>query len=102
VTAAPGLEVGAAAEALEVAQRVVADEHDIAAAATVAAVGTALGHVGLAPEAEATVAAGSGPDVDARSILHASIVSAEAHPVQSRRPETRSGTSRCPLPNQSF
>ncbi len=49
---------------------VVADEHDVAAPATVAAVGTALGDVGLAPEAEAAVAAGSGLNMDASSILH--------------------------------
>ena len=45
---------------LQIAQRVVADEHDIAAAAAVAAVGSAPGDVGLPAEAEAAVAAGSG------------------------------------------
>jgi hypothetical protein len=74
VTAAAGLEVRATPEALEVAQRVVAHEHNVAAAPAVAAVGAALGHVGLAPEAEAPVAAGSGRYVDARSILHVPIV----------------------------
>ena len=54
----------------QVAQRLVADEHDVAAAAAVAAVGAALGHVRLAAKAEAAVAAGAGLDVDARSILH--------------------------------
>ena len=71
VAAAARLEVRAAAEVLEVAQRVVAHEHDIAAAAAVAAVGAALGHVRLTPEAEAAIAAGAGRDVDACPILHA-------------------------------
>ena len=64
------LKCDAAAEALEVAQRVVADEHDVAAATAVAAVGAALGDVGLAAEAEAAVAAGAGLHVDARTIVH--------------------------------
>ena len=60
MAAAPRLECDAAPEALEVAQRVVAHEHHVAAAAAVAAVGAALGHVGLAAEAQAAVAAGAG------------------------------------------
>ena len=56
---------------LEIAQRVVAHEHDVAAAAAVAAVRPALGHVRLAAEAEAAVAAAAGLDVDACAILHA-------------------------------
>ena len=57
VAAALGAEVRAAAEALQVAQVVVAAQHDVAAAAAVAAVGAALGHVRLAPEGQAAVAA---------------------------------------------
>ena len=70
VTAAARLEVRAAAEALEIAQRVVAHEHDIAAATPVAAVRSAPRDVRLAAEAETAVAAGAGLDVDARSVLH--------------------------------
>jgi hypothetical protein len=67
--------VRAPAEGLQIAERVVADEHDVAAAPAVAAVGTALWHVRLAPEAEAAVAAGSGLDVNARTIEHAVMLS---------------------------
>src|SRR5581483_6734076 len=48
----------------EVAQRRVGDQHDVAAAAAVAAVGAALGHVLLAAEAEAAVAALPGLDAN--------------------------------------
>ena len=61
-------------KALEVAQRVVAHEHDVAAATTVTAVRPAFGHVRLAAEAEATVATATGLDVDSRAILHGIIV----------------------------
>jgi NADP-dependent 3-hydroxy acid dehydrogenase YdfG len=64
----------APAECLQVAHRVVADQHDIAAAAAVAAVGSALGDVGLAPEAEAAVAAATGLKVDSSTIVHAVIL----------------------------
>ena len=70
VTSALGAEVQAPAEALKVAQRVVAHEHDVAAAAAVAAIGTPLGHVGLAAEAEAAVTACAGLHVDTCSIVH--------------------------------
>ena len=66
-----GLEVRATAEGLQIAQRVRAHEHDVAAATAVAAVGTALGHVGLAAEAEGSVAAAAGLNVDSRAIVHA-------------------------------
>jgi hypothetical protein len=62
--------VSAPAVGLEIAQRGVADQYDVSPAATVAAVGAALGHMGLATEAQAAVAAGPGLDVNARSILH--------------------------------
>ena len=64
VAAALGAEVRAAAEALQVAQVVVAAQHDVAAAAAVAAVRAALGDVRLAPEREAAVAARAGADLD--------------------------------------
>jgi NADP-dependent 3-hydroxy acid dehydrogenase YdfG len=72
VAPAPGLEVGPAPEGLEVAQGVIADEHHVAAAAAVPAVRPALGDVGLAPEAQAAIATGSGLNVYASAILHAS------------------------------
>ena len=71
VAAAAGLEVRAAPERLQIAQRVRAHQHDVAAAAAVAAVGTALGHVGLAAEAEGSVAPAAGLNVDSRAIVHA-------------------------------
>ncbi len=70
VAAAARLEVRLAPERLQIAQRVVADEHDVAAPTAVAAVGAALGHVRLTPEAQAAVAAATGLDVDSRSVLH--------------------------------
>ena len=59
VAAALRAEVRPAAERLQVAQVVVAAQHDVAAAAAVAAVGPALGDVGLAAERQAAVAAGA-------------------------------------------
>src|SRR5436305_11172980 len=71
-----------ATKALEVTQVVVAHEHDVAAAAAIATVGTAPRDVRLATEAEAAVAAGSGLNVDARAILHASnMTNSESDPV---------------------
>ena len=64
VPAALGAEVGAPPEALQVAQVVVAAQHHVAAAPAVAAVGPALGHVRLAAERQAAVAAGAGADFD--------------------------------------
>ena len=51
-------------EGLQVAQRVVAAQDHVAAAAAVAAVRPALGHVRLAPERQAAVAAAAGADLD--------------------------------------
>ena len=65
VAAAVGPVVGAALEGLQVAQRVVAAQHDVAAAAAVAAVGAALGDVRLAAEGEAAVAAPARAHLDA-------------------------------------
>ena len=74
VAAPARLEVRPAPEALQIAQRVVAHEHDVAAATAVATVRPALGHVRLAAEAEAAVAAAAGVDVDSRAILHGIIL----------------------------
>jgi hypothetical protein len=62
--------VRTAPEAFEVTQVVVAHEHDIPAAATVAAVGTALGDVGLTAKAQAAVAATPSLDVNAGAVVH--------------------------------
>jgi hypothetical protein len=74
VTPATGLEVRAAPEALQVTERVVANEHHVAAAPSVAAVRSTLGDVRLAAETEAAIAPAAGMDVDARTILHAMIL----------------------------
>jgi NADP-dependent 3-hydroxy acid dehydrogenase YdfG len=69
--AAPAsLEVAAPAKALEIAQGVVAHEHDVATAAPVSPVRPTLGDVGLAPEAQAAVTAAARLDEDVRAILH--------------------------------
>ncbi len=70
VAARARLELAAAAVALEVAHRVIADEHHVAAAPAIPAVGTPSGHVSFPAEAEAAVAAGAGSDFNAGSILH--------------------------------
>ena len=63
--------------ALQIAQRVVAQDHDVAAAPAVTAVGTALRHMGFAAEAHAAVAAGAGLHVDPRAVMeHQAIVTA--------------------------
>jgi hypothetical protein len=69
VAAALGREVRAAPEAGEVAQRRIGHHHDVAAAAAVAAVGPALGHVGLASEGDHAVPAVAAPHVDARAVV---------------------------------
>ena len=68
VAAALGAVVGAALERLQVAQRVVAAQHDVAAAAAVAAVRAALGDVRLPPERDDAVAAPAGADFDPRAV----------------------------------
>jgi hypothetical protein len=70
MSAALCLEVRAPPERRQVAERVVANEHDVTTAAAVAAVGTPLRHVCLATEAQASVASAAGLNVDASSILH--------------------------------
>ena len=69
-----GLEMRATPECLEVAQRVVAHQHDISAAPTVAAVRAALGHIGLSTEAQAAVPAAAGLDVNTCAVLHEMIL----------------------------
>jgi hypothetical protein len=69
MTAALGAVVSLATEALQVAQRVVAEEDDRAAVAAVAAVGTAAGYVGFAAEAHASVAPGTRLDVNSRAVV---------------------------------
>jgi hypothetical protein len=71
MTAALGLEVRSTPEGSKVPQRVVAHEYDITAPAAVAAVGSALRHMGLATEAETTIAAAPGLNVNTSSILQA-------------------------------
>src|SRR5438067_1975955 len=82
------LEVRAAAEALEIPERVVAHQEDVAAAAAVATVRAALGHVRLTAEAQAAIPAGSGRDMNAGTILHClesgSTKIAEAHELDVR------------------
>jgi hypothetical protein len=69
VTAAPGAVVGLAPKALQVAQRIVAYEHDRAAATAVAAVWSTARHMCFAAEAHAAVSAGARLDVDSRAIV---------------------------------
>jgi hypothetical protein len=71
VATAFGFEVRAATKALQVPQRPVAHDHDIASAATIAAVGAAPWHMGLASEAEAAITAPAGLYVNSSPILHA-------------------------------
>ena len=65
----PALNVVFARNDGEVAEIGVGDEHDVAAAAAVAAVGPALRHVLLAPEAQAAVAAAARQHLDAGAIV---------------------------------
>ena len=59
----------ASAQRGQVAPRGVADQHDVAAAPAVAAVGPAARHVRLAPEADAAVAAAAALDPDPRLVV---------------------------------
>jgi hypothetical protein len=69
MTTAIGLVVRSALEGLQVAQRVVADQHDRPTASAVAAVGTASRNVRLAAERHAAVSAAPGLDQDARLVV---------------------------------
>ena len=65
------------AEGLKVAQRLVTQQHDVAPAASVAAVGAPTGHHRFTAEAHAAVPPGSGLDVDSGAIVkHPTIVTA--------------------------
>ena len=68
VPAAIGAVMATPAEGLQVAQRVVAAQDHVAAAAAIAAVGATLRYMGLAPEGQRTIAAAPGPDLDSRAI----------------------------------
>ena len=84
VAAPPGAIVALAPEALQIAQRIVAHEHHLAAVSAVSAVGTAARHVRFPAEAHAAVAAGARLDVDPRAIVeHPPIVTAA--PLRDRR-----------------
>src|SRR4051812_20377404 len=69
VPAAPRPVVRLALEGLQVAQRRIADEHDVAAAPTVAAVRAASGHVRLAAEAHGAIPATAGLHEDPRLVV---------------------------------
>ena len=80
--AARGLVVRPALEGLQVAQRVVAQQHDVAAAPAVAAVGPAARHVGLAAERAAAVPAAAALHEDARLVVeHARPIVERTHPM---------------------
>ena len=70
VAATTGAEMRPSPEALQITQRVVTHEHDISTAAAIPAIWPSLRYVGLTTEAQASVASGSGLDVDTGSILH--------------------------------
>jgi hypothetical protein len=84
VPASAGLEVGATPVALEVSQRVIAHQHDVAPVTAVAPVGTAPRHVSLAAEAEAAIPPAAGADEYPRAIEHATIVEEWAARASSR------------------
>ena len=69
VGATTGTEVPASAEGREIAQTLIRDHDDVAPATAVAAIGPALGHVRLATEADAAVAAASCLYVDRGSVV---------------------------------
>ena len=70
VTTTTRLHLGLAGQRLKVSQRSVTDQQDVAAAATIAAVGTTAGYVRLTAEREATVAATPSLRKDASLIVN--------------------------------
>src|SRR5579884_1745186 len=78
VATSVGLEMRSASKCLQIAHRVVAHQHDVAAAAAVTAIGPALRDVRLAPEAQAPVAARTGLHVNTSAILHEMIVTCQS------------------------
>jgi len=69
MTAATGSVMGGAPKALEVAQRVVADEHHVAAATAIAAVGATTRDVGFAAKTGRAVTAGTGSHFNSCAIV---------------------------------
>ena len=99
--AAAGAELRLRPEAGEVAQSRVGSEDDVAAAAAVAAVGTALRHVLLAPEAQAAVAAAARLHLDAGAIVEQGRLAyccgcSEASATETKRFSPLGGTRPCP------
>src|ERR1035437_1021974 len=70
VPAPASLELRPATEALKIAPRVIAHQHNVSAAPSVAAVRTAFGYVRFPAKAQASVSPGSGLNVNTRTILH--------------------------------
>jgi hypothetical protein len=100
VPAAPGPVMGGYAHRCEIAPRRVGGEHDIAAAAAVAAVGTAARHVRLTAEADRAVAAAAALDVDAGLVVEHG-ESKAGSTLAARFSEQLRGAGRCPLPAYS-
>ncbi len=69
VAPARGAMVGLAPEALQIAQRVGANQHHVAPTTPIAPIGAPARHVRLAAKARAAVAPGSGLDVDACAVV---------------------------------
>ena len=95
VLPAPGAEVPAPPERGEVAALGVADQHDVAAAPAVAAVGTAARHVRLAPKADHAVAAAAALHIDLGSIeKHGAKVAGWSCPEAASRSRRRAAPAR--------
>ncbi len=92
VAPAPRLVVGPALERLQVAKRVVAEQHDGAPVPTVAPVRPALGHVRLPAEAHATVPAAARLDEDACLVVQ-HVPEKVAGRVRMTRPAPRSASA---------
>ena len=83
--AAAGAMVGAAAERLQVSQRVVTFDQHSAAAPAVAAVGTTARNVRFAAKARGPIASRPGLDVDSRAIVkHSALIVTNVHPQRRR------------------
>src|SRR6185295_3528922 len=97
VAAALGLLVRPPLEALQVVQRVVAEQHDVAPAAAVATTGAAMGYMGLTPNRADPVPAGPSLNEDASLVVeHASSSSLERTPWQTARTRSSSSPERRP------
>jgi hypothetical protein len=98
VLSAAGAEMAASPQRGKVAALRVADEHDVAAATAVAAVGTAARHMSLAAKADHAVAAAAGFHINLGSIEeHAAKVAVDVEPggvpIPSPSPVVASSTS---------